>query len=258
MHIKESIMGRRKLEILEPIGKLFDDPLYLDKTPALIISDTHAPYQNKQLLMNAFELAKKYKLKTLIHAGDLIDAASLNSQAKGETTTAIETDVEHARSLLYYAKTFFTRIILMPGNHDGYYLKKKSVSFKQFIYDIVLLGKYADTFITTEYDYVFYNGFAIIGHPSNYDMTPGKLAADLSDKYNLHALVGHDHLYGAMKGKNNKWGISIGGMFMPNSFWYKSRSYSVFPHSQLGFVIIKDDIIYHYNDALECVTYGGS
>lgn len=250
-------MGRRKNEILDPVGKLFDDPLYLDKNPALVISDTHCPYQNKELLIKAFELAKKQRIKTLIHAGDLIDAAALNSQAKGENTTTIETDIEHARSILYYARLFFNTIVLIPGNHDGYYIKKKSVSFKQMIYDVILDGKYADTFITTEYDYIFYNGFAVIGHPSNYDMTPGKLAADLSDKYNLHALVGHDHIHGAMKGEKGKWGISIGGMFMPNSFWYKSRSYSVFPHSQLGFVIIKDDIIYHYNDVLEHVIYGG-
>jgi predicted phosphodiesterase len=249
-------MARRKNEILDPVGKLFDDPLYLEKEPALIISDTHCPYQNKELLIKAFELAKKQKIKLLIHAGDLIDAGSLNSQAKGEKTTAIETDIEHARSILYVARTYFNKIVLIPGNHDGYYVKKKAVSFRQMIHDVILLNKYPDIFITTEYDYVFYNEFAVIGHPSNYDMTAGKLAAELTYKYNLHALVGHDHLYGAMKGKDNKWGLSIGGMFMPNSFWYKSRSYSVFPHSQLGFVIIKNDRIYHYNDALECIEYG--
>lgn len=248
-------MGRTKTVILDPIGKLFDDPLYVDEQATLIITDTHCPYQNKELLLKAFDIAQKQKVKQLIHGGDLIDAAALNSQAKGEITTPIETDIAHARSVLYYARKFFSKIILLPGNHDGYYIKKKSVSFKQMIHDVVLEGKYPDQFQTTEYDYVYYDEFAVIGHPSNYDMTPGKLAAELAQKYNAHALVGHDHIHGALQADNGKWGISIGGMFVPNSFWYKARSYSIFPHSQLGFAIIKDKKIYHYDSTLHITVY---
>lgn len=238
--------------ILDPVGKLFGDALIVDTEPTLVITDTHAPYQNKALLMKAFHLAKEQGIKQLIHAGDLIDAASYNSQAKGEVVTPIQTDIEHARSILYTAISMGFKLKLVPGNHDTYYTKKTDITFARFIREIVLDNKYTAKVETTDYDYLYYGNFAIIGHlSSGYDMMPGKVAANIADKYNMHALVGHDHLRGMMLGNSGKFGISIGAMFVPDSFWYKTRSYNIFPHSQLGFCIIKDGVIAHYDDTLQ-------
>ncbi len=242
--------------ILDPVGKLFGEALTIPYQPTLIISDTHAPYQNKELLMKAFGMAQSLGIKQLIHGGDLIDAASYNSQAKGEVNTPIDTDIEHARSILYAATNYFNQIILVPGNHDYYYLKKADINFGRFIREMVLLERYGHKFTTTEYDYLYLDNFAVIGHlSSGYDMTPGKVAANIAMKYGMHALVGHDHLRGAMIAPNGKWGLSIGGMFMPGSFWYKMRSYNTFPDSMLGFVIIRDNKIYQYDDVLHETVY---
>ncbi len=238
--------------ILDPVGKLFGDALTIHTEPTLVITDTHAPYQNKALLMKAFHIAKNRGIKQLIHAGDLIDAASYNSQAKGEVVTPIQTDIEHARSILYTAISFGFKLKLVPGNHDSYYLKKTDITFARFIRETVLDNRYVDKVETTDYDYLFYGDFAIIGHlSSGYDMIPGKVAANIADKYDMHALVGHDHLRGMMLGNSGKFGISIGAMFVPDSFWYKTRSYNIFPHSQLGFCIIQDGVISHFDDTLE-------
>lgn len=237
--------------IKEPLPKLFGDAITLVDEPTLIISDTHAPYQNKTLLMAAFNLAKARNVKQMIHAGDLIDGASYNTQAKNEIVPAIETEIEHARSILYTAKRFFERPVIIPGNHDAYYFKKEKITFQHFINTVVLDGKYTKSFLTTDYDYVFLGEFAIIGHLTNgYDMTAGRVAANLAIKYNRHALVGHDHLAGALQAENGKWGISIGASFVPGSFAYKARSYNTFPHSQLGFVIIADGKISHFDEQL--------
>lgn len=237
--------------ILDPIDKLFGETVIVPELPTLIIGDTHCPYQNKDLLVAAFNLAKKRGIKQLIHAGDLIDAASYNSQAKGETVSPIETDIIHARSILYTAYSYDFKTWLVPGNHDLYYIKKTDISFQEFIHSVVLQEKYTRVFTTTEYDYLYYGNFALVGHlSSGYDMTPGKIAASIADKYNKHALVGHDHLCGAMQGSKGKWGLSIGGMFIPDSFWYKSRSYNTFPQSMVGFCIIENGKIYQYDENL--------
>lgn len=243
-----------KYTIKEPIDSLFDSALRIKQKPTLIITDTHAPYQNTKLLEKAFELARSQGITQLVHAGDLIDAASYNTQAKGELTTPIETDIEHARSLLYTAQQYFS-IIIMPGNHDLYYVRKEKLTFEAFIKDVVMQNKLTRKIKTTERDYIFYGDFAIIGHLSGYSTVPGEIAAQIADKYNMHALVGHDHIRGMMKADNGKYGISIGGMFAHNRFWYKERGMNIYPHSDNGFIIIADKKIQHYNDKLEMEEY---
>ncbi len=249
-------MARKKYTIAEPINKLFGDALTIPKEPTLIISDTHCPYQNKKLLESAIRIAVERHVKNVVHAGDIIDGASYNSQAKGEVVPDIELEIEHARSLLYTLQSYFQTTYLIPGNHDMYYVKKEKLTFHEFIYNIVLLGKFASKFVVTDYDYLFYDDFAIVGHLTNgYDMIAGKIAASLAVKYNCHALVGHDHLFGSMQAENGKQGISIGAMFVPGSFSYKAKSYNSFPHSMLGFVIICDDKIYHFDEQLNERVY---
>lgn len=234
--------------ILDPIDKLFGDALTLIEEPTLVIADTHSPYQNKKLLVAAFNIAKERNVKQLIHAGDVIDGGEYNSQAKNEILPPIQTEIEHARSILYTAQTIFDRTVILPGNHDQYYTKKEKISFHDFVYRVLLDNKFADKFIVTDYDYVYYGDFAIVGHLTNgYDMIAGKVAANLAVKYERHALVGHDHLMGALQAENGKWGISIGAMFVPGSFAYKARSYNTFPHSQLGFAILADNRIHHFD-----------
>ena len=237
--------------ILDPIGKLFGDTRTVQEKPTLVIGDTHCPYQNKKVLLQAFDMARKRGVTQLIHVGDLVDAASYNSQAKGEQVTPIETDIAHARSILYTAYSMGFETWIVPGNHDMYYTKKTDISFSRFICEIVLDKRYNDCFHTTEFDYVYYGDFAILGHlSSGYDPTPGKVAAAIAQKYDKHALVGHDHLRGFMQADNGKFGISIGAAFQIGSFWYKERSYNTFPHSMLGFVIIENRHIWQYNEEL--------
>ena len=194
---------RKKYTILDPINKLFGDVIILSSEPILIITDTHAPYQHKHLLMSAFEIAKKRQVRTLVHAGDLIDGASYNIQAKHEIVPSIETEIEHARSILYTATEYFDKIVIIPGNHDAHYFKKEKLTFKEFIYTVILNEQFSDKFIVTDYDYIYYDDFAIIGHLTNgYDMVAGKIAAQLALKYRRHALVGHDHIRGYQKAEN--------------------------------------------------------
>lgn len=244
-------MSRTRYTIKEPITKLFGDALTLDTLPTLIIGDTHAPYQNKTLLLAAFKIAKERGVQQFIHAGDLIDGAAYNTQAKNERVPTIETEIEHARSILYTAQSYFSKNIILPGNHDAYYFKKEKLTFEEFIYAVILDGRFKAKFTVTDYDYVYYGDFAIIGHlTSGYDMIAGKVAANLAVKYNMHSFVGHDHISGYIQAENGKIGISIGAMFVKGSFSYKAKSYNTFPDSMLGFVIIQDGHISLFDEEL--------
>ena len=145
-NLRSAMRGYKKRNgiytILDPIDKLFGNAITVDGQPALVITDTHAPYQHKQLLMNAFNLARERGVKTLIHAGDLIDGASYNTQAKNEVVPPIQTEILHARSILYTATTYFDNIYVLPGNHDAYYFKKERITFEEFIYDTIFKSFY--------------------------------------------------------------------------------------------------------------------
>jgi len=234
--------------LLDAMPPLFDKSLTVQAIPTLVISDTHCPYQNKTVLLQAIERAKEAGCKQVIHAGDLIDGADYSTQAKAELHYSIDTELEHAKSLLDVLAKNFNKIICIPGNHDSYYYKKEKITFAQFIKEAVAQHSYTRKLITTEYDYVYYGKYAVIGHPQNYSPIPGELASQLSEKYKRHCLIGHDHLHGYQLGTNGYYGISIGMMAEYNSFFYKERAYNLFPDSNVGFIIITARNISLYND----------
>jgi len=239
--------------ILSPLSKLFEDPLTVSVIPTLVISDTHAPYQNKAVLESIYEFARIYKITRLIHAGDLIDGGQYNSQSKndGDKIYPIEVEIDHARSILKTLQKVFKEIVIMPGNHDHFYTKKEKISFREFICDRILENKNTSQITVTEYDYIFYSDFAIIGHPLSYETIPGSLASKIADKYNMHALIAHDHIQGVMKAENGKYGVSIGMMAEHNRFWYKERSLTTFPHSNVGFALIDKNKIVLFDENMK-------
>ncbi len=248
---------RKQYTILDPIDKLFGDPITVVSNPVLVITDTHCPYQNKALLTAAFNIAKQRGVRQLIHAGDLIDGGAYNTQSKHEVVPPIEVEIEHARSVLYTAQAYFNKVYIIPGNHDQYYTKKEKITFDALIHEVILEGLYTSRVITSEYDYIYYGKDVVIGHTQSYNPIAGILASELAMKYGRHALVGHDHGHGYQIAENGKLGISIGAMFMLDRFAYKTKSYNTFPNSALGFVIIKDNKISLFNKQLEETIIGG-
>lgn len=236
-----------KYRILPAKPKLFADSLILKEEPILVIADSHCPYQNAEFLHKAFAIAKKRKIKTLVHAGDLIDGAEYNSQAKNETYYPITDEIIAAKSIIDAAAQWFDIMYFLPGNHDQFYLKKNKVSFDTLVKEIIADNKYPQI-ITTEYDYVFYGNFAVIGHPTNYNPIAGQLASELADKYDRHAIVGHDHLQDYKISEKGYYGISVGMSAEYDRFWYKSRAFNLFPESSAGFCIIKNREIMLYDE----------
>lgn len=251
---------KKTYSIPDPEPRLFEPELTISNATSLVIADLHTPYQNKELLETAIQLAIHAKVEDVYIAGDIHDFNSLSSLNKGEATTDYEIDIKHSRQILYVLLRIpsIKRIIVMSGNHDEYYTKKKGVDFKTLIYQEVLLGRHSDSVLVTNYDYVFRGDDWIIGHLQNYDETPGLLAATLADKYNRHVLVGHDHIRGYMRGKNGKLGVSIGAMLQPDRFYYKARRLNTFPHFQLGFALLTEQNgLYLFSDSGN-TTYNGA
>jgi predicted phosphodiesterase len=237
-------------QIPEPSDILFDEVIHLPNDHNItIIADLHAPYQNAPLLRQVFRLSEIAGVDELDIAGDLHNFAELSSLTRHEKVVPYTTDIDHSRNMLYTALNFFDTITIDLGNHDEYYLKKKSSTHKELIHDVVLRGHYIDRVNVTEYDYHLRGDSLLIGHLSSFDETPGNLAAKLANMHNRNVLVGHDHLRGwKLSDDGNYVGFSIGAMLTPSHFWYKQRRLSILPRFQLGFIMIKDGIIYDFDE----------
>lgn len=245
----------KRIQIPEPHKALFDPPIYAPQRDTLIIADLHAPYQNAVLLRKAIEVAKAAGVTDVDIAGDLLNFDELSPHGKKEPVTPYTVDIEAARQILRVLQNTFSDIYIMSGNHDRYYTKKKDAPFTDLICSEVLQGKTQGVHVTN-YDYIFRGDDWIIGHLTNYDPSPGVLAAQIADKYNRHALVGHDHLLGITTAKNGRLGVSIGAMLQPDRFWYKVRGLDTYPHFQLGFAIIKNNQLYLFSDTGNTINHG--
>lgn len=220
---------------------------------AVIITDIHAPFQDNTYIAEIAKLGKHFNQAILL--GDLTNMAALSTLGKGEYKTAPEVDICHAKSVLTYLLYYFGHITIMLGNHDERYTKKYNISFKEFIYNIILEGKYNDLITTTEYDYVIHNNSWVLGHASDYNKDSSIVPVTLSQRYNTNVMIGHQHMV-SVNTINCKHAISLGCTANPDLFWYKERRLETYPEHVRGFGLIIDNnpVVFEEYDN---ITYNG-
>lgn len=246
--LRSTLRKYNKARLPDPEPRNIAPVLSTPESNTLVIADIHAPYQNTTLLTAAIDLAISAGVSGVDIAGDLHDFNSLSSLSKGETTTAAETDIRHSRQILTVLANTFERIRIVSGNHDEYWIKKRGGTFQDLIYQEVLQGKYSDQVQATDYDYMLLGKTWLVGHLSNYDETPGLLAAKIADIFDRNVIVGHDHVFGFQRSKKAYLGVSTGAMLTPDRFWYKLRRLNTFPPFGLGFSLIINEQLYMFNE----------
>lgn len=89
--------------------------LNIDDTKIIIIADTHicSIYENISYLEEVYNYAIKNNIKTILHAGDLLQGIYRNVSKKYRT---LERQVEHLEDIYPFDSSITNHIIL--GNHD--------------------------------------------------------------------------------------------------------------------------------------------
>jgi predicted phosphodiesterase len=240
--------AKKVANIPEALPRQFEAPLRIPLRDTLILADIHAPYQNAPYIKQACTLAQEMGVQQAIIAGDLCNFEGLSSHAKLEHTTDPMVDIEHARGILYYMRGLIPHIYITPGNHDAYWIKKRGGSFKELIHDHILLGRYDNQFTTSEIDYLYLGNDFVVGHLDSYSDIPGKNAAIIAERERRHVIVGHDHIRGYMSSRSGYVGFSLGCALLEDRFYYKVRRLDIYPEWNLGFMIIKNGVIHHFDD----------
>ena len=246
--LRSAIRKYKKVSLPNPEPIIARPVLLAPQVNTLVIADLHTPYQNTKLLQTAIELAKSARVIHVDIAGDLHNFNALSPLSKGEPTTTVDVDIRHSRQILTVLADNFAEIRIVSGNHDEYFIKKKGGTFQDLIYNEVLQGKLSTQVIATNYDYLLRGDDWVIGHLSSYDEEAGKLAAKIADRMNRNVLVGHDHLWGAVRSEKGFIGASIGAMLTPDRFWYKARRLNTFADFALGFAMIVDNELYMFSE----------
>lgn len=227
-------------EISLPVSlpMMFEQPLTLDNKPTLLIADLHCPYHHEQFIKDAVIRAT---IEQIIIGGDLLDLDALSKYSKSHHIARLETELEiTGKMLLYLAQ--FAPVYITQGNHDNRFFDKldSQLSFQRLISAALNGRQPINPIITTDRDYVFVGDHFVVGHTDRFSSTAGKVAYGIAQKYQRHALTGHDHICNVYMGDSTaKYiGASIGCMADSTKFWYSERRLNSLPFMKRGYAIL--------------------
>lgn len=175
----------------------------------VVFSDTHIPFEDKQLLNKAIEQSKG---DTLLLVGDLIDGYSASHYPKDKPIT-FEEEVEKCKEWLHKFSKRFDRVYICLGNHDYRIIKQLEAlptGIVSYVKTNVMYGflsslSVAKNIIIGSWWLLFINDIAI-AHADTYSKLPLKPVLTLQDyiakvhpdKYeNVNVIMqGHTHHIG--------------------------------------------------------------
>jgi predicted phosphodiesterase len=156
----------------------------------LVIGDTHIPFEKKGYLEFCIATKKKYKCKTIVHIGDLVDNHAISYHEHDPDGWSPEEEMKVAdRHLARWFKAF-PRVKLCRGNHDNLVDRKgKTVGLPRRCFndfrEIWKLPKGWEDYFEFEIDGVLYK------HGTGYNGKYGHVQAAIDARQST--VIGHLH-----------------------------------------------------------------
>jgi hypothetical protein len=164
---------------------------------AIIIPDLELPFHNSAFIEQLMNLARIWKIKQCIMAGDVVHFDKLSGWEPNWTTSnvaGLSTELDTSRQELKRIERQFDRIDYVLGNHEGRYLRsmQTELSPKEIL---ILLEINNPKWKIAPYYFSYLDtvgGRFQIEHPKN----AGKFSASkLVSKYLCHVLMAHSHQF---------------------------------------------------------------
>jgi len=221
----------------------FEPVLELPNKATLVLADLHCPYHDEEFIKEAVANATDqfYTIDQIVVAGDLLDLDGLSKYSKSHNIARLETELEIVGQMLLYLGEY-APVYITQGNHDARFFDRLDapMSFQRLISAALNGRSTKHTIKTTDRDYLFIGEHFIVGHLDRASSIPGKLAQGIANKYQRHALAGHEHSVGVFTGDPNALylGASIGCCADSSKFWYSERRMNAFPFMKKGYAMI--------------------
>ena len=233
----------------------YTDPPVVESDDVLVLSDVEAPFHDADWCSDLVALAKKWKIETVILAGDFLHFASLSKFTKPmlsgrdgyefaeDAEVEVSDEVEAAAEFSDVLLENFKRLVMILGNHEKRLTKRLAVAVRVNLIRQLLGYRFEKKFEV--YPYYYCNvkastGMWRISHPANYSVVPVRVAARAADKYRCNYVSGHGHDWGETVSVGGWYAAACGCCCDPERLAYNMLQDNLKPYQQQGGFILKD------------------
>src|SRR4030042_1584279 len=177
--------------------KIYDDYWKLDWDEFIVAADAHTPYLYSPIYDKMLEVAMKYKITNVVHAGDFWnqDAFSYWWVTK-EDSVSFDKEVAYSKKIVNSLTSHFKDVRFFLGSHDIRFWKLLYSQGKYDSYETVWNLLENDQIKVSPYRYCEVGTEWRINHPKNTVKVGGLPAIRMSAKFNRSVIFGHGHWQG--------------------------------------------------------------
>lgn len=212
---------------------------------AVVISDPHFPATDYAEVERVNATGKRYDVKRLIIAGDLLDGATQNKFKRKVRPATMDTELNLGKQALQFWLEWYDEIWFEPGNHDDWFLENLDGELSiNSLGRLLGMDEMGGRFIVTPYDRIhLFNGGQewVIPHQKESSVNPLSVPEKLAWKYEANIVVPHQH--------KTAWGydrygryvlIAIGGLHDQDKMAYVNLKTSTKPTYNKGYVVLEN------------------
>lgn len=239
---------------IEPQSDLFTvhigEPLTLEGD-WMIVGDVHVPTTDYDFAQLPAAIAKKYKVKNLLIAGDLYNMDHFSVYPKRIDHATWHQEKKAAKQLVGEWCAVFDRVVLLMGNHERRLQKLADGAFDDGdIFAELLKSRKIESsdfgWCTIETD----TGMWRPTHPRNYSINQLVVADALASKHQMHIIGHHEHhLAKGWDRYKNYVVVNNGGLFDVTKMAYVNMDDSKSAGMAKGFTMLKDGHPYLFGEA---------
>lgn len=211
---------------------------------AVILTDCQIPFQDGEFMLKVLTLAKKWKIKQGISAGDFFNQDVFSVFIKNPEAPNWKQEADKAKRVANIMVDHIPEWLFLLGNHDVRMIRQLANQINHN--DILRLSSMPTGCEADDFYYCIVmdkqgNQWRIT-HPKNLSTIPARVPQKLADKYAQNIVAGHGHLTGLVKSTSGMYtAIDSGVCCEPRLLEYASIRDSVRPCMNKGAVILKED-----------------
>ncbi len=212
----------------------------------VVTGDWQLPTTNYDFTALPMAIGEKYLTgeRTLIIAGDFINADAFSTYDSDLPTPAFEQELAAAEWLIAEMLTVFDKIYWIAGNHERRFGKRTHSALnmnhlKRLIRDDprLIVSNWGHMVVETA------TGEWRITHGRNYSVNTLTVASELAQKFQQHIIGHHQHHIGMSYDRFGRYIlVDNGGIFAPNQMDYAILDDSKSPAMKVGFTLLQNGV----------------
>jgi len=232
------------------------------QAPQLILADAHCPFFDWELAEQLLRTRDKYKVVSLVFAGDFLNCAA-QSSFYSMFPIPWKDEKAVARSVVKWAVNEFDSVLFLTANHELRYLRMLNAQYDAEVIrqddglslDVweVLFSRSLFADLDYDRDALSKVQFSIypycdvgerwrIVHPSSYRKVPLSMGRELCNIYGKSIVMAHAHMSAQAPAPNPKFTLIDTGIFAnPSYFDYKNLKLTTHYQWSESYTLILDD-----------------